>query len=113
MENPRTFSLATGNTWKRICNTNSELSQNCAEKQIAPFFLYKQSIFDPRPKNCLSFLKHRPKKSFSKCLVDGLLTSLECVMHTFELTFESPKVSISPRFPMQKKGFSLFSQWIV
>ena len=29
----------------------------------------------------------------------------------FELT--SPKVSISLRFPIQKKGFSLFSQWIV
>ena len=36
---------------------------------------------------------------------------LEHVMHTFELT--SSKVSISLRFPMQKKGFSLFSQWIV
>ena len=44
------------------------------------------------------------------------------VMHTFELT--SQKVSISFRFPMQKKDFakdfavslfncSLFSQWIV
>ena len=32
-------------------------------------------------------------------------------MHIFELT--SPKVSISLRFPMQKKGLSLFSQWIV
>ena len=32
-------------------------------------------------------------------------------MHTFELA--SPKVSICLRFPMQKKGFSLFSQWIV
>ena len=32
-------------------------------------------------------------------------------MHTFELT--SPKVSISISFPMQKKGFSLFLQWIV
>ena len=30
-------------------------------------------------------------------------------MHTFEMT----KVSISLRFPMQKKGFRLFSQWIV
>ena len=32
-------------------------------------------------------------------------------MYTFELT--SPKVSISLRLPMQKKGFSLFSQGIV
>ena len=62
---------------------------------------------------------------FRNCLVDGLLTSivsifkhskrrhsllqghLEYVMRTFELT--SPKVSISLRFPMHKKGFSLFS----
>ena len=32
-------------------------------------------------------------------------------MDTFELA--SPKLSISLRFPMQKKSFSLFSQWIV
>ena len=32
-------------------------------------------------------------------------------MHIFKLT--SPKVSISLRFLMQKKGFSLLSQWIV
>ena len=93
-----------------------------------PFF-YKQSIFDPRPECCLSFSKKSPQKLFSNCLVDGLLTSiveifkrskrlhgllqghLEYVIHTFELT--SPKVSISLRFPMQKKGFSLFLQWIV
>ena len=31
-------------------------------------------------------------------------------MHTSELT--SPKVSISLRFSMQKKDFSLFSEWI-
>ena len=36
---------------------------------------------------------------------------LEYVMRIFELT--SPKVNISLRFPMQKKGFSLFSEWIV
>ena len=36
---------------------------------------------------------------------------LEYVVHTFERT--SPKVSISLRFPMQKKDFSRFSQWIV
>ena len=55
-----------------------------------------------------AFLKNLPKKLFSNCLVDDLLTSivfhsllqgyLEYVMHTFELT--SPKVSISLRFPM-------------
>ena len=32
-------------------------------------------------------------------------------MHTFELA--SPKVTISLRFPMQKKSFSLFSHWNV
>ena len=66
---------------------------------------------------------------FSNCLVDGLLTSiveifkhserrhsllqghLEYAMQTFELT--GPKVTISLSFPMQKKGFSLFSEWIV
>ena len=60
-----------------------------------PIF-YKQSIFDPRPS----------KRRHS--LLQG---DLEYVMHTFELA--SPKVSISLRFPMQKKGFSLFSRWIV
>ena len=53
-----------------------------------PFF-YKQSIFDPHLKNCLSF-RH-------------LQGHLKYVMHTFEL--RSPKLSISLRFPMQKKGF--------
>ena len=85
-------------------------------------FFYKQSIFDPRPENCLIFSKKLPPKN---CLVDGLLTSiaylfkyskrrhsllqghLEYVMRTFELT--SPKVSISLTFCMQKKGFSRFS----
>ena len=36
------------------------------------YYIYKQSIFDPRPENCLSF----SKKLFSNCLVDGLLTSI-------------------------------------
>ena len=27
------------------------------------FFFYKQSIFDPRPKNCLSFSKESPQKT--------------------------------------------------
>ena len=40
-----------------------------------PFF-YKQSIFDPRPKNCLSFSKKSSQKLFSGCLVDGLLISI-------------------------------------
>ena len=39
-------------------------------------FFYKQSIFDPRPKNYLSFSKKLPKKLFSNCLVDDLLTSI-------------------------------------
>ena len=44
-------------------------------REYTPFF-YKQSIFDPRPENCLSFSKNRPKGMFSNCLVDGLLTSI-------------------------------------
>ena len=36
MENPCTFLLAKEKTWKRIFNTNSELSQNRTEKQIKP-----------------------------------------------------------------------------
>ena len=39
-------------------------------------FFYKQSIFDPRPENSLSFSKKLPQKMFSNCLVDGLLTSI-------------------------------------
>ena len=37
---------------------------------------YKQSIFDPRPENCLSFSKKSPQKLYSSCLVDGLLTPI-------------------------------------
>ena len=37
---------------------------------------YKQSIFDTRPENCLSFSKKLPQKLFSNCLVDDLLTSI-------------------------------------
>ena len=37
MENPYTFFLLKENTWKRIFKTNSELSQNRAEKKIMPF----------------------------------------------------------------------------
>ena len=40
------------------------------------FFLNKQSIFDPRPQNSLSFSKKLPQKLFSYCLVDGPLTLL-------------------------------------
>ena len=36
METPCTFLLAKEKTWKRIFNTNSELSQNRTEKQIMP-----------------------------------------------------------------------------
>ena len=36
LENPSTSLLAKGKTWKRIFNTNSELSQNRTEKQIMP-----------------------------------------------------------------------------
>ena len=36
MENPCTFLLAKEKAWKRIFNTNSELSQNRTEKQIKP-----------------------------------------------------------------------------
>ena len=37
LENPCTFLLAKEKTWKRIFNTNNELSQNPTEKQIMPF----------------------------------------------------------------------------
>ena len=37
LENPCTFLLAKEKTWKRIVNSNSELSQNRTEKQIMPF----------------------------------------------------------------------------
>ena len=36
LENPCNFLLAKEKTWKRIFNTNTELSQNCTEKQIMP-----------------------------------------------------------------------------
>ena len=39
-------------------------------------FFYKQSIFDPRPKNCLRFSRKSPQKLFSSCLVDGPITSI-------------------------------------
>ena len=46
MENPCTFLLAKEKTWKRIFNTNSELSQNRTEKQI---MLFKTTV------NCLFY----------------------------------------------------------
>ena len=71
-------------------------------------------MFDPRPEKCLSFSKKSPQIiifKHSKRRHSLLQGHLEYVMHTFELA--SPKVSISLRFPMQKKGFSMFLQWIV
>ena len=35
--------------------------ENKVEPRGTPFF-YKQSIFDPRPENCLSFYKKLPQK---------------------------------------------------
>ena len=93
------------------------------------FFIINNPFLTLAPKIVQAFLKNCPKKLFSNCLVDGILTSVvsifehsECyhsllqghlqyVKHTFELT--SQKVSISLRFPMQKKVFSLLLQWIV
>ena len=92
-------------------------------------FFINNPILTIATKIVSAFLKNRSKQLFSNCLADGLLTSivqifkyskcrhsllqghLEHVMHTFELT--SPKVSIPLRFPVQKKGFSLYSQQIV
>ena len=45
-----------------------------SQKHSTTPFLYKQSIFDPRPKK--PFLKNRPKKLFSNCLIECLLTSI-------------------------------------
>ena len=36
VKKPCTFLLAKEKTWKRIFNANSELSQNCTEKQFMP-----------------------------------------------------------------------------
>ena len=43
---------------------------------FTPFFVYKQSTFDPRPENCLSFSKKSPQKLFINYLLDGLLISI-------------------------------------
>ena len=85
---------------------------------------YEQSIFDPCPEYCLSFSKKLLKKVVQQLLCRWSINckhskrrhslfqgQIEYVMHTFELT--SLKVCISLRFPMKKKGFSLYSQWIV
>ena len=58
------------------CGFQVLLFENCVIFIFYTFFFHKQSTFDPRPENCLSFLKNRPKKLFSNCLVDGLLTSI-------------------------------------
>ena len=34
----------------------------CMGKQGTHFFFHKQSIFDPRPENCLRFSKKSPRK---------------------------------------------------
>ena len=49
---------------------------NIGQKLFRPFLFYKQSIFDSRPKNFLSFSKKLPKKLLSNFLVDSLLTSI-------------------------------------
>ena len=46
------------------------------ETRLHYTIFYKQSIFDSRPKNCLSFSKKSPQKLFSTCLVDGPLNSI-------------------------------------
>ena len=60
----------------------------CVQAQCTTPFFYEQSIFDPHPENCFrfskkspqkivsGFLKNRPKKLFSNCLVEGQLTSI-------------------------------------
>ena len=58
---------------KSIGNLNSSKVETFKN---TPFF-YKQSIFDPRPENCLNFFKKSPKKLFSSCLVDD---SLSCIV---------------------------------
>ena len=46
--------------------------------KLAYTFFLKQSIFDPRSENCLSFPKNLPEELFSNCLlVDDLLTSID------------------------------------
>ena len=99
-------------------NFNETLLFKCHPVHL--FFFINNLFSTLAPKIAEAFLKNRPKKLFSNCLVDGLLTSiaqifkhskrrhsllqlhLEYVMHAFELT--GPNVSISLRFPMQKKG---------
>ena len=51
------------------------VSHSPSGAQYTLFFFYKQSIFNPRPKNCLNFSKKLPQKLFSNYLVDGRLTS--------------------------------------
>ena len=45
-ENPGTILLVKEKTWKQIFHTNSELSQNCTEKQILSFKTTVNWIFN-------------------------------------------------------------------
>ena len=47
-----------------------------ANNKLLHLFLYKQSIFDHRPENCLSFSKKLPPNILSNCLVGDLSTSI-------------------------------------
>ena len=57
------------NLFAPICTTIKSSS-------LLHIFFNKQSTCDHRPENCLSFSKNRPKKLFSNCLVEDLLTSI-------------------------------------
>ena len=46
LENPCTFLLAKEKTWKRIFNSTNELSQDRTEKQIMPFKITVNWLFD-------------------------------------------------------------------
>ena len=46
LKNPCTYLLAEEKTWKCICNTKSELLQNCSEKQIMPFKTTANELFN-------------------------------------------------------------------
>ena len=46
LENPCTFLLAKGKTWKRILNANRKLLQNRTEQQIMPFKIKWNWLFN-------------------------------------------------------------------
>ena len=88
------------------------------------------SFFTLALKIISAFLKNCPKKLFSNCLVDGLLTFIVlifkhskcchsllqvhlrvCNTHFWTYKFKSEHSWL--RSPMQRKGFRLFLQWIV